>query len=121
MVRLLYMLVVMTLAECSRPQAMDGSAPLVVSAAQGRDKFLAYLHAVTIDTGESQIKPLLDRLTAACQADRENSCMLLNSTLEGGRCNEASLRVRAKPAGIDKLLAPTCKLNGSRPAARTSI
>ncbi|GJJ03730.1 hypothetical protein RugamoR64_42680 [Duganella rhizosphaerae] len=105
MVRLLCLVVVMTLAGCSRPQAMDGSAPMAAGTAQGRDKFLAYQHAVTIDTGENQIKPLLERLTGACQADRENGCTLLKSSLGGGRREDAFLRVRAKPAGINKLLA----------------
>ncbi|WP_195763458.1 DUF4349 domain-containing protein [Duganella guangzhouensis] len=76
-----------------------------VVAPKERDKFLAYEHAATIQTDEGKVKPLFDRLVAACEADRDNQCALMKSSVEGGRYEAAQLRMRAKSAGINKLLA----------------
>ena len=70
-----------------------------------RGKYLAYEHSVTVDAPEAGVKPLLDKLVAACHADRANDCTLLNSGVQGGRDSSASMRVRIKPAGVDKLVA----------------
>src|SRR5471032_1439571 len=105
MTRLLCLVFVLLLAGCSGKTASGALEAAPATSAQQRDKSLAYQHSVTIDTEEGRVQPLLERLVAACGADRENSCTLLKSSLEGGRNHEASLRVRAKPAGIGKLLA----------------
>lgn len=70
-----------------------------------RGKFLAYEHSATVDAAEAQVKPLLDKLVAACHADTANQCTLLASGLEGGRQASAHLRLRIKRPGVDKLLA----------------
>ncbi len=70
-----------------------------------REQFLAYEHSVTIDAPEAEVKPLLDKLVSACNADVANRCTLLASGIEGGRESSAHLRVRIKRAGVDKLIA----------------
>jgi len=78
--------------------------PAAPDAAQ-RGKYLAYEHSVTVDAAEAEVKPLLDKLVAACQADAANQCTLLSSGVQGGRDSSASLRMRLKRPGVDKLIA----------------
>jgi ribosomal protein L17 len=60
---------------------------------------------VTVDAAEPEIKPLLDKLVTACQADLANQCTLLASGVEGGRQSSAHVRVRVKREGVEKLIA----------------
>jgi hypothetical protein len=90
------------LAACSRTAEV---APSAVDKAQARDKFLAYEHSISIDAEEGKVKPLFDQLVAACAADRANNCSVLHSALEGGRYESARLRVRAKAAGVNRLMS----------------
>ncbi|KQV54437.1 MULTISPECIES: DUF4349 domain-containing protein [unclassified Duganella] len=83
--------------------AADGSPASAVEAQRG--KYLAYEHSVTVDSPEGGVKPLLDKLVAACQADAANQCTLLASGVAGGRESSAHIRVRVKRAGIEKLIA----------------
>ena len=75
---------------------------------QGKEKgaeFLAYEHSVGVDTGEAQVRPLYEKVVAACKADTANGCMLLDSSLDSGRYMQARISLRAKPAGIQQLVA----------------
>lgn len=85
-------------------QGAPASAP-VAEAAAPRGKFLAYEHSVTVDTSETQVKPLLGKLAAACHADVANQCTLLASGVEGGRASSAHVRVRIKREGVEKMIA----------------
>jgi hypothetical protein len=107
-------LILMTLAACNRapgtayrnlgPAQAETNMP-APPLLQPRAKFLAYEHHVSIDTEGGKVKQLLDKLSAACAGDRDNSCTLISSSLEGGREEHAELAVRVKPAGVAKLLA----------------
>lgn len=109
------MLALLLLQGCSRgPQYAPGgalamkeaAAPAAAAEAQAqRGKFLAYEHSVTIDAGEGEVKPLLDKLVAACNADVANQCTLLASGVGGGRESSARIRVRIKRPGVEKLIS----------------
>lgn len=74
----------------------------------GKEKgseFLAYEHNVSVDTNEAQVRPLYEKVVAACKADTENGCLLLDSSIDGGRYVHARISMRATPAGIKKLVA----------------
>jgi hypothetical protein len=101
--RLLLVICALLLAACSSKVAPADAKE--VSPADARDKFLAYEHSITIDAEEDKVKPLFQKLAAACEADRENRCSVMNSSLEAGRYDSANIRVRAKAPGINKLLA----------------
>lgn len=97
---------------CSRPQSPGEmlhmaeaayAAPPAKEAPRG--KFLAYEHSVTVDAAETNVKPLLDKLVAACHADVANQCTLLASGVQGGRESSANVRVRIRRPGVDKLIA----------------
>lgn len=108
-------LALLLLQGCSKPQQFTSGAPVAemeVGAAAPppmkeavRSKYLAYEHTVTIDAPETGVKPLLDKLVAACNADVANQCTLLASGVEGGRDTSAHIRVRIKRQGVDKLIA----------------
>lgn len=102
MIRILYLMCALLLVACSGADKSELSAAVDGKA---REKFLAYEHSATIQTDEGKVKPLFDRLVAACEADRENQCAVMKSSVEGGRYESAQLRMRAKTAGINKLLA----------------
>lgn len=95
------MAVLVLLSACGR----SGVTPSAAPAAEARDQYLAYEHTVAVDAGEGAVKPLFDKLVAACAADRDHHCSVLNSSLQGGRYEGAQLRLRAATAGINKLLA----------------
>ena len=88
------MLALLLLQGCSKPGPAHSGAPEALAvaakeaapgAAAHRGKYLAYEHSVTVDAAESEVKPLLDRLVAACHADAANQCTLLASGIQGGR------------------------------------
>ena len=68
-------------------------------------EFLAYEHSIDVATGEVQMQPLYEKVIAACKADTENGCLLLDSSIASGRYVHARLSMRAKPEGIKKMLA----------------
>ncbi len=90
------------MAQMVSPQ--PAGAPPPPAEAQ-RGKYLAYEHHVTVDAPEAGVKPLLDKLVAACHADVANQCTLLASGVEGGRQSNAHLRVRVKRPGVEQLVA----------------
>ena len=102
--KLLLWVGLLALTACSSPVEIGAQADAAYKEG-GRGKFLAYEHSVTIDTDESGVRPLADKLVAACQADRANSCTLLESSSGRGRDPRAHVKLRAKPAGIASLVA----------------
>ncbi|WP_051294149.1 DUF4349 domain-containing protein [Pseudoduganella violaceinigra] len=88
----------------------DAAAPAAAPAANAepespRGKFLAYEHSLTVDVPEGGVKPLLDKLVAACQADAANQCTLLSSGVQGGRDSSAAIRVRIKRPGVETMIS----------------
>jgi len=82
-------------------------------------KYLAYEHSVTVDVAEPDIKPLLDKVVAACAADVANQCTLLGSGVEGGRESSAHVRMRIKREGVEKLIALAA--TGGEVASRNTV
>lgn len=99
----LFLLCCLALSACSRP--VETGAPGQAALQEGRGAFLAYEHSLAIDTGSARVGLLAEQLIAACHADRENSCTLLESTSAQGRDPSAQVKFRARPAGIAKLVA----------------
>lgn len=96
----------MLLAACgAREQAPGGASS--AARLEGRDKggeMLAYEHSVSVDTGEGQLRPLYEKVLAACKADTANGCLLLDSGIDSGRHVQARISLRASPAGVKKLV-----------------
>lgn len=102
----LSMIALLLLAGCAGKGESGGqsSAARLDGKAKGSE-MLAYEHSVSVDAGEAQVRPLYEKVLAACKADTENACLLLDSSLDSGRYVHARISMRAKPAGIRKLVA----------------
>lgn len=98
-----------TLAGCSTDQSPgfggDADIEFARTAEQRSSEFLAYEHALVVDTNEQKLTESFQAVTAACAADRENECTVLHSEINHGDYNRASIRMRVKPEGVDALAA----------------
>ncbi|MGK5027660.1 DUF4349 domain-containing protein [Janthinobacterium sp. RB2R34] len=105
-VKVVAAMVLIALAGCGSKGEAGGQSS--AARLQGKEKgaeFLAYEHSVGVDTSEARVQPLYEKVVAACKADTANGCMLLDSSLDSGRYMQARISLRAKPAGIVKLVA----------------
>ncbi|OWQ47881.1 hypothetical protein CDL60_04605 [Roseateles noduli] len=111
--RLLIALLILVVTGCS---PKSGSSPAFVAAkdrapmpqekmADAPRRLLAYIHTIEIDTSEDKIAATHQAAVAACRAAAAELCEVLESRIDSGRQGEATLRVRAKPSGIEKLIA----------------
>lgn len=103
-------LLLAAIAGCSRPgEPRAVMAPLEVKAKEGADsparRTLAYRHTLQLDAPEGKVAEVHGAALAACQAASAEQCTVLESRISTGRAASASLRLRAKPAGIRKLIA----------------
>ena len=94
------------LAGCgSKSESGGQSSPARLQGKEKGAEFLAYEHSVGVDTGETRVRPLYEKVVAACKADTANGCMLLDSSLDSGRYLHARISLRARPAGVQKIVA----------------
>jgi capsule polysaccharide export protein KpsE/RkpR len=101
------------LVGCSKP--LELGAPSINSATSNTkpstnqvNRYLAYQHVIRIDTEDHKIRALFDTAQAICLKDQANLCTILESSLHAGSASSsssASLKLRAKPDGVQKLIA----------------
>jgi hypothetical protein len=73
--------------------------------ADAANRYLAYEHSIGIDVGEDRVGPLFDTAQAACREATAESCAILEAQVTRGDSAYATLKLRAKPEGIRKLIA----------------
>jgi len=103
---LLALLVFCGCADKSAPQGgiqPPGAAPKPGSLANA-NRYLAYEHTVSIDAADDKVAPLFDAAQSACREAVDESCAILEARVTRGESAFATLRFRAKPAGIRKLM-----------------
>ncbi|MBB3118935.1 DUF4349 domain-containing protein [Pseudoduganella violacea] len=93
------------LSACSSKQEAGGAQGGGANASQPRGKHLAYEHSIAVDAAEDAVKPLMDKLVAACNAEAQQGCVLLEASLDTGREKQAHIRMRAKPEAVVRLSA----------------
>src|SRR3954469_10100546 len=69
------------------------------------NRYLAYEHTIGIEAGEDQVGPLFDAAQTACREATVESCAILEAQVTSGERAYATLKLRAKPEGIRKLIA----------------
>jgi len=69
------------------------------------NRFLAYEHSIYLQADEDKVVPIYEAAQAACREAVEESCAILEARVSSGDAASASLRFRAKAAGIRKLIA----------------
>jgi flagellar biosynthesis chaperone FliJ len=93
---------------CTQQEApstlVPAPAPKPADAASA-NRYLAYEHTVAIDTKDDSVVSLFDAAQAVCREAVAESCAILEAQVSRGETTYASLRFRAKPEGIRKLLA----------------
>jgi predicted regulator of amino acid metabolism with ACT domain len=108
---LITFLMLMTVAGCGQKNESKGSAPTLSRAATpgSANRFLAYQHIIHIDTEEDKVTAVYEAGQAACREAVADLCAILESRITTGRAASASLKFRAKPSGIQKLIAAMSK------------
>ena len=115
MKRLLFpLLVLMLAAGCAKKDESAvmarAAAPAIALAREGSTpSFLAYEHTVSIDVEEQKVVNIFETAQAGCRSATDDHCVILESSINSGRAASASLRFRAKPAGIKKIVAALSK------------
>jgi hypothetical protein len=105
--RVLGLCLILLLASCSQAKREAG-APIVEAPAAGAKaarNYLAYEHTLSIEAAEQNVVPIVDAALAACRQAAADECTALESTLSSGSSRQATLKFRAKPAGIRALKA----------------
>lgn len=112
MTRLLVVLMaLLAVAACGKKEEAPAAALALDKAAPANEarRFLAYEHFLQLDTDEAKVPQLFAAAQAACRAAIADQCTLLESRINSGRAVSAALKLRAKPAGIQKIIAALSK------------
>lgn len=103
---LLVLLVFVVIAGCARKNESGGLLPAQASvkASEHAARYLAYEHAIHLDVAEQQLPAVVDMAQTACRKTADELCTVLESRISTGKDASASLRFRASPDGIRKLI-----------------
>lgn len=98
------------LTACSRKDdtstpAAAPAAALLSTAGDGTARQMAYEHSLSLDAPEERIAAIHESAQAACSAAADEGCVVLESRLTTGQHAFASIKFRARPKGIRKLIA----------------
>lgn len=105
--RLLVLVLLIAAAGCAKvdePRAV-ASAPSSATSAPNTSRQLAYQHSIQIDTGEPKVSAIFEAAQTTCREASADLCTVLEARINTGRSASASLKFRARPAGIQKLIA----------------
>lgn len=100
------LVVLLTIAGCAKVEGPSAPAPAAMQneSAEKQGQSLAYEHSIEIDTREAQVGAIFESAQAVCKEAVSDQCVLLESRLHAGQSVSATLKFRAKPSGIRKLL-----------------
>jgi hypothetical protein len=73
--------------------------------AGGVNRYLAYEHALSVNTEAGKVVALVEAVQAACRAATDEACAILQSGITSGDAARATLKFRAKAGGIKRLVA----------------
>lgn len=107
-----FVLVVATLLTACSDRSAESSAlvqpqPAAADSRAGGasvNRYLAYEHSVSVKTDAEKVVALAESVQAACRAAVDDACAILGSDLSRGDDSRATLRLRAKASGIQKLI-----------------
>ncbi|MBC3881924.1 DUF4349 domain-containing protein [Undibacterium sp. LX40W] len=85
------------------------SGQSMANSANNAARYLAYQHHIQLDTDEHKIREIFEAAQAVCREASGDFCTVLESRIETGRSSSASLKFRAKPTGIHKLIGSLSK------------
>ncbi len=86
--------------------AAERPAPLETKIIEERPaRRLAYEHAVEVDTSEERLHELFTTVQTKCREFSADACEVLESRVSTGRVPYASLKLRLKPSGVQRIFA----------------
>ncbi len=109
---LLPLLILMVVSGCGMKVESAAMAPAPAKEQTPGGKtpsFLAYEHSLSVDTEEQKVVTIVEAAQAACRQAADELCAVLESRVSSGRAASASLKFRAKPNGIRKIVAALSK------------
>ena len=80
------------------------SVPLQAKHEVSREKYLAFVHSMSVETQEDGVKALFEKVIDSCTNDKEFGCTLLDSRLVTGRYPMGNIKVRIKQDGLKNLI-----------------
>jgi hypothetical protein len=86
-------------------EATTAAEPARGAATDSPRRTLAYQHSIQVDSQEGKVAEIYEAALAACRLASADLCTVLESHISTGRFASASLRFRARPSGIQKLIA----------------
>ncbi len=103
---LLTMLILTTMVGCSKSIESGVTTPALSMAKSSNNasRYLAYQHSIQLETDEQKIPEIFESALASCREASDDLCTVLESRINTGRSASASLKFRAKPTGIQKLI-----------------
>lgn len=116
-IQLLVLMALLALTGCSRHEDRMGYMPSAQfshdqnympehKGEAGRpNQYMAYEHSISLDMSEDRVKSVFELAQAACREAAAEQCTVLESRLYTGRDASATLKFRARPEGIKKILA----------------
>jgi hypothetical protein len=117
---LIALMILIAVAGCAESSSNKSVATVARTAApQGVNRFLAYQHVIQIDAEEDKVPAIYEAGQAACREAAADLCTVLESRITTGRAASASLKFRAKPVGIQKVVTALSK-QGSITSQSTS-
>lgn len=104
---LLALVLLLIVAGCAKKEESGPAAPAhsAGSSEKAVSRYLAYQHSISVDTEEHKVSAVFEAAQVICREATEDHCEVLESRLGAGRTAYASLKFRAKPSGIRKLIA----------------
>lgn len=103
---LLALLMLAAMAGCAKKEESAATARAAAATTpNAASRYLAYQHAIQIDAEDNKVAAVFEAGQAACREAASDLCTVLESRINTGRSASASLKFRAKPGGIRKLIA----------------
>lgn len=105
-----YLLFLLCLNGCeysSDNKAMESPSAMMKAgliAQRQTNPYLSYEHNLSVELEQEALETKYKALADHCAADRDNNCTILESELSAGNYSYGKIRVRIKPAGVEKFL-----------------
>ena len=98
---LMALLALYVLSGCSKMEATS----VITSPTQNTNRTLAYAHSIQIEAEEKRVATIHAAALKACVEAVAEQCLIIESRLNTGRSSSAELKFRARPAGVQKIIA----------------
>lgn len=103
---LIALILSLVIAGCGKKEESGSASPAQrgMSSEKAVSRYLAYQHQISIDTEARKVSAIFEAAQLICREATADHCEILESRLSTGRTAHASLKFRAKPSGIRKLI-----------------